>query len=238
PHFFQVEANGLERIRATETIAVPKVYHFDLAKQDEEITLMMEWVEGSKNNNTGRLLGENLAHLHLAETNGLYGLNETTFVGEIAQHNDWYEDWVYYYSEKRLQPQLELGIQKGRIHGVRRAQMESLLAHLDQYIPRKPRVSLLHGDLWGGNWLVGDGGTPYLIDPSVLYGDHLFELAFTEVFGGFPPAFKDSYQSIYPLADYYEDVKPLYQLFYLLVHLNIFGEGYGGSVDRILARYV
>src|SRR5699024_6178501 len=87
-HFFQAEANGLARIRATETIAVPKVYHFDLAKQDEEITLIMEWVEGSKKDNTGRLLGENLAHLHLAETKGLYGLNEPTFVGEIAQHND------------------------------------------------------------------------------------------------------------------------------------------------------
>ncbi|MGP4039508.1 fructosamine kinase family protein [Gracilibacillus sp. D59] len=235
--FFKIEADGLERIRATNTIAVPQVYHYDIANGNEEIALIMEWVDGSKKASTGRILGENLAALHLADAGSSYGLDQTTFVGELTQENVWYDNWVDYYREKRLRPQMELAIKKGRMNGKRRERTESLLAHLDQYIPKVPRVSLLHGDLWGGNWLAGENGEPYLIDPSVVYGDHLFEIAFTELFGGFPADFYQSYQAAYPLEDYYQDVKPIYQLFYLLVHLNIFGEGYGGSVDRIITRY-
>ncbi|SFM17822.1 Fructosamine-3-kinase [Gracilibacillus orientalis] len=235
--FFKIEADGLEQIRATNTIAVPEVYHYDIANGDEEIVLIMEWVEGNKNATTARVLGENVAALHLAEAGSSFGLDQTTFVGELTQDNVWYDNWVDYYREKRLRPQMELAIEKGRMNGKRRERMESLLANLDQYIPKTPRVSLLHGDLWGGNWLVGKDGEPYLIDPSIVYGDHLFELAFTELFGGFPADFYQSYQIAFPIEAYYEDVKPIYQLFYLMVHLNLFGEGYGGSVDRILAHY-
>lgn len=235
--FFQIEADGLERIRATNTIAVPTVYHYDIANGDEEITLIMEWIEGEKNTLTGRWLGEGLAALHLATSGTLYGLDQTTFVGELTQDNTWYDNWVDYYQEKRLLPQLELAIRKGRMNDKRRERMEALLACLDQYLPKIPHVSLLHGDLWGGNWLAGKNGEPYLIDPSIVYGDHLFEIAFTELFGGFSAYFYQSYQSVFPLEDYYEEVKPIYQLFYLLVHLNMFGESYGRSVDRILTRY-
>ncbi|WP_018933501.1 fructosamine kinase family protein [Gracilibacillus lacisalsi] len=235
--FFKMEADGLERIRATNTIAVPEVYYYDIAKGYEEMVLIMEWVEGNKSNSTGRVLGENLAALHLAETSSSYGLDQTTFVGELTQENIWYDSWVDYYREMRLRPQMEIAMEKGRMKGKRQKRMESLLVNLDQYIPKTPPVSLLHGDLWGGNWLVGKDGEPYLIDPSVVYGDHLFEIAFTELFGGFPADFYQSYQAVFPLENYYEEVKPIYQLFYLLVHLNLFGEGYGGGVDRILARY-
>lgn len=115
--------------------------------------------------------------------------------------------------------------------------MEKLLENLDKWVPDKVEPSYLHGDLWGGNWLSGPGGEPYVIDPSFLYGDRHFELAFTEVFGGYSSEFYQAYQDRFPLSPYYEDVKPLYQLYYLLVHLNMFGEAYGRSVDTILKRY-
>ncbi|SHM63955.1 fructosamine kinase family protein [Gracilibacillus kekensis] len=235
--FFQVEAEGLDRIRDTKTIHVPEVFHYDIAHNDEEIYLLMEWVEGEKHTSTGKWLGEDLAALHSTHVGKQYGLDSSTFVGEIRQENLLFDNWLDYYREQRLQPQMNLAISKGRMSGKRLERMEQLLSRLDQYIPSKPRVSLLHGDLWGGNWLAGLKGTPYLIDPSIVYGDPLFEIAFTELFGGFPGEFYASYQSILPLADYYEDIKPLYQLFYLMVHLNLFGEGYGTSVDRILKHY-
>lgn len=81
-------------------------------------------------------------------------------------------------------------------------------------------------------------GEPYLIDPAVFYGEREFELAFTELFGGFSPRFYAAYRDVQPLSDDYEEVRPLYQLYYLLVHLNLFGESYGPSVDRILRYYV
>ncbi|PWU67034.1 fructosamine kinase family protein [Gracilibacillus dipsosauri] len=235
--FFQLEAKGLEAIRQTNTINVPKVYHYDIATNNEEIMLIMEWIAGDKRQANGNLLGENLASMHLAEAGPQYGLDIPTFVGDLVQENSWYDSWVEYYQKQRLQTQLELGIQRDSMPQMRRSRLETLIDKLDNYIPKRPKVSLLHGDLWGGNWLAGPRGIPYLIDPSILYGDHAFEIAFTELFGGFPTSFYQSYQAIFPLPDYYEDIKPIYQLFYLLVHLNIFGEGYGGAVDRILNQY-
>lgn len=113
-----------------------------------------------------------------------------------------------------------------------------LLEKLDTWIPNNPKSSTLHGDLWGGNWMTGKGGVPYLIDPSILFGDHEFEMAFTELFGGFSQRFYDAYHSVFPLSPEYETRKELYQLYYLLAHLNMFGESYGGSVDRIVRKYV
>lgn len=85
--------------------------------------------------------------------------------------------------------------------------------------------------------MAGKNGLPYLIDPSVLYGDHEFEIAFTELFGGFSREFYNAYQTVFPLSPDYQVRKEIYQLYYLLVHLNMFGEAYGPSVDRILKKY-
>jgi fructosamine-3-kinase len=108
---------------------------------------------------------------------------------------------------------------------------------LGEWLPDLPPASLLHGDLWGGNWLVTDSGEPALIDPAVYHGHREAELAFTELFGGFPSTFYAAYQQTWPLERGYEDRKELYNLYHLLNHLNLFGEGYGGSVDRVLARF-
>ncbi|WP_080874314.1 fructosamine kinase family protein [Oceanobacillus timonensis] len=235
--FFQVEANGLERIRSTQTIAVPEVYYFDQSSGDQEMTLIMEWIQGEKTATTEQQLGEQLASMHAAGGSGQYGLDQSTYVGKLHQPNGWYTDWADYFRECRLQPQFDIAVQLNRMNQNRRMKLEKLMDNLDKYLPKQPQVSLLHGDLWGGNWIAGQAGKPYLIDPSILYGDHLFELSFTEVFGGFSNTFYSQYQNVFPLEDYYEEIKPIYQLFYLLVHLNMFGEVYGGSVDRILKRY-
>ncbi|WP_152654986.1 fructosamine kinase family protein [Oceanobacillus sp. CFH 90083] len=236
--FFEVEVNGLERIRSTQTIAVPEVYYFDKPSEEvQEMVLIMEWVQGEKTTAAEQQLGRQLATMHLADGFSQYGLEQSTYAGELIQTNGWHDDWVDYFREHRLQPQLGLAAQYNRMHQKRRLKLDALICDLDKYLPNQPRVSLLHGDLWGGNWITGQAGQPYLIDPSVLYGDYLFELAFTELFGGFSAAFYSSYQEILPLEDYYQDVKPIYQLFYLLVHLNMFGEAYGSSVDHILKRY-
>ena len=97
---------------------------------------------------------------------------------------------------------------------------------------------MLHGDLWGGNWLTTASGQPALIDPAVYYGHREADLAFTELFGGFPAAFYRAYAQAWPLEAGYEARKDLYNLYHLLNHLNLFGEGYGGQVDAILRQYV
>lgn len=233
-HFFELEAKGLALIRETNTISVPEV----LAYSDEKNNafLIMEWVEGQKASDTEEKLGDRIAAMH--QTFGeQHGFSDDTFIGALPQPNGIFSSWLEYYRDQRLAAQLKMGVGQGSIAGKRRDRLEKLLANLFKWVPDNVEPSYLHGDLWGGNWLVGAGGDPYVIDPSFLYGDRHFELAFTELFGGYSRDFYQTYQKRFPKADYYEDIKPLYQLYYLLVHLNIFGESYGPSVDEILKKY-
>lgn len=235
--FFAFEAKGLEMIRNTNTIRVPAVYQVLTDEQQQIPMLWMEWIEGNKGKNTDTLLGEQLAALHLNE-GAHYGWEGVSYIGRLKQNNEWSDNWFTYYRDQRIMQQVQIGERLGVINGKRQKRLMKLIERLHEWIPERPRASILHGDLWGGNWMIGHGGMPYLIDPSVLYGDHEFEIAFTELFGGFSIQFYEAYQSVFPLTKEYEERKSLYQLYYLLVHLNMFGESYGSSVDRILQKYV
>lgn len=235
--FFEFEANGLREIAKTNTIRVPTVYHLLEDETTHIPMLWLEWVEGTKTKKTDDELGTQLASMHLS-AGEKYGLQGVSYIGRLKQNNEWCTDWLTYYRDFRLLQQVKMGERLGFITGRRLKQLMELLERLDEWIPKKPVVSLLHGDLWGGNWIVGEGGHPYLIDPSILYGDHEMELAFTELFGGFSSRFYQAYAEVFPLSAEYEERKGLYQLYYLLVHLNMFGESYARSVDRILQKYV
>jgi len=232
--FFKFEERGLKLIRATNTIDVPDV--LGCLEADGIPMLWLEWIEGERTNETDRLLGERLAALHLADAEG-YGLDGECYIGKLPQESRLMDDWVEYYRDFRLAGQWKRGKANGRIGQAREKRLVKLMERLDEWIPRTPKSSLLHGDLWGGNWMPGPGGNPYLIDPAVLFGDREMDLAFTELFGGFSRRFYEAYESVFPLPPEYEDRKELYQLYYLLVHLNLFGESYGPAVDRILRKY-
>lgn len=232
--FFRTEVEGLRQIQATNTVSVPNVYAYS---EEEQGFLLLEWLKNEAKEDTEERLGKKLSELHHHHF-PQHGYPTDTYIGTLPQQNGLFSTWLEYYRDCRLLQQFRLGIQIGRIQGKRRILLEKLFSCLDQWIPMNPKASLLHGDLWSGNWIAGPGGEPFLIDPSVLYGDRHFDLAFTELFGGFSPAFYRAYHENYPLSDRYEEMKPLYQLYYLLVHLNLFGEAYGASVDRILKKYV
>lgn len=234
--FFEFEKEGLERIGQTGTIHVPDVYGI-FTDEDHKIPMLwMEWVAGEKRKSTEAWLGERLAAMHLKKGN-VFGLDGKSFIGTLEQNNQMMDNWLSYYRDYRLAGQLKIGVDRKTVTGKRKEMLSVLMEKMGQWIPEKPIPSLLHGDLWGGNWMVGEEGNPYLIDPSVLFGDHEFEIAYTELFGGFSQRFYDAYTSVFPLSDTYKNKKPLYQLYYLLIHLNMFGESYGPSVDRILHRY-
>lgn len=233
--FFELEAKGLQLIKDTNTIDVPKVIAY--SDQQERAYLVLEWVSGQEHKDTERLLGERLASMH-CHKGDKHGFSSNTYVGTLSQVNGLYTSWQAYYRECRLYSQLELGILRNQITGKRRRQLNKLIDKLDLFVPDHVTPSYLHGDLWGGNWIVGSNGAPFLIDPSFLFGDRHFELAFTELFGGFSNSFYQAYEERFPVSSYYEDCKAIYQLYYLLVHLNIFGEMYGPHVDTILNKFV
>lgn len=233
--FFKSEATGLRIIKETDTISVPN--YLSYSDQPGKAFLLLEWIEGAKTDKTEVILGQKLAKLHQC-FGRMHGFENDTYIGLLPQPNELNANWLEYYRAYRLGSQLEQGIQKELIAGNRRKQMELLMERLNEWVPSFVEPSHLHGDLYAGNWIVGPGGEPYIVDPSFLYGDRHFEIAYTELFGGFSNKFYEAYEESYPLRKDYEDVKPIYQLYYLIAHLNLFGESYGRDIDNILNRYV
>ncbi|MCE7793238.1 fructosamine kinase family protein [Salipaludibacillus sp. CUR1] len=236
--FFNIEAEGLRLLGKANDVYTPKVFGVFATESPLRHGLVMEWIEGGRPpGRADQLLGSSIANLH-EMTHTSFGYSKLTYIGEIPQQNGWWTDWCTYYKRKRLRSQADLAEKNGLLPAKRKKRVEKLLERLDEWIPGSditPR--LLHGDLWSGNWMVSSGGYIYLIDPSVFYGHHEMELAFTELFGGFSNNFYDAYKERLPVDSEYNNRKPLYQLFYLFVHLNIFGEMYGSQVDSILKKY-
>ena len=210
----------------------------DEAAGDCPAFILMEWLgRGSNTANVAQALGRGLAAMHRV-TGPAFGLEHDNFIGANPQPNRPAKDWLTFFRDQRLGFQMELAGRKGHLSPPRARRLERLLANLGDWLPTHPPASLLHGDLWGGNWLVTASGEPALVDPAVYYGHREAELAFTELFGGFSGPFYAAYNQAWPLDSGYKERKDLYNLYHLLNHLNIFGEGYGGSVDSVLRRYV
>lgn len=235
--FFQKEAVGLQLLKQTGALRVPEVYAYSTASSTVQGYIVMEWVEGQAQRDTDEQLGRGLALLHSSHKEK-YGLEEDNYIGTLPQPNGWHDDWVEFLSDRRLAHLARLAEDRGYFPESRREKMERLLRSLDQWIPHYRQPVMLHGDFWGGNWIAGPQGEPWIIDPAVFYGEREFELAFTELFGGFSRRFYDAYEEIHPISPDYQERKQLYQLYYLLVHLTLFGESYGPSVDRVLSYYV
>ncbi len=235
---FSAEARGLDLLRLAESLRIPAVVAHGEKSEAHPAFIAMEWLgRGSSSRTVAEELGRGLAEMHRV-TAAQYGLDHDNFIGANPQPNQQSDNWVTFFGEQRLGFQMDLAERNGYLPGARQRQLEKLLARLGDWLPAEPPASLLHGDLWGGNWLATDSGEPALIDPAVYYGHREAELAFTELFGGFSSAFYDAYNETWPLDAGYGERKDLYNLYHLLNHLNLFGGGYAGSVDNVLRRYV
>ncbi|MEA4910148.1 MAG: fructosamine kinase family protein [Anaerolineaceae bacterium] len=241
PHTFTSEKRGLELLAVTHTVRVPQVLAAGDPSDGMPGFILQEWLAPSGASHTldQGVLGEQLAALHRAGQAEAYGLDQDNYIGSNPQANDWSDDWVCFFCDRRLRPQMVLAERAGRMPSLRRQRLERLMERLAHWLDGvKRRPSLLHGDLWAGNVMTGPGGGPALIDPAVYYGDREAELAYTSLFGGFRSRFYQAYQAAWPLEPDFEERRDLYNLYHLVNHLNLFGEGYGGEVDAVLQRYV
>lgn len=231
---FQTERYGLECIAKTNTIKTPKV--IACKSFEGSAFLLMEFV-ASKSPASGdfKVLGEQLATLHQC-TSDRFGLDQDNFIGKLPQSNTQHNTWVGFYTYERLLPQLHLAKNKGLLNPKEIPATSELKSVLDSLF-KNVKPALLHGDLWSGNYLISTDGTPYLIDPAVYYGHHEVDIAMSKLFGGFHDAFYESYFSLMPKDENTLARIDLYQLYYLLVHLNMFGRSYYGSVSSILKTY-
>ncbi len=239
PAMFPAEAYGLSLLAAPGVIRVPAVIVQGDAEGPYPAYLVLEWIEtGSKGEPlTMERFGEALAALH-RQTAPAHGLDRDNFIGRLPQPNAQNPSWIAFYRDHRIGFQVELAQRYGRLPKHRADLLHRLMDRLPDLLDDEAMPpSLLHGDLWGGNYLVDSKGNAVLIDPAVCYGHREMDLAMSELFGGFSPRFYDAYHAAWPLEGYNER-RPLYQLYYILVHLNLFGEHYGGQVDSIAAHYV
>ncbi len=183
-------------------------------------------------------LGCALARLHRAPQ-AQFGWPRDNWIGANVQPNAPTPDWIAFWRDRRLRPQLERAARKG-MSGTLQRDGERLMADLPAFFSGyTPAPSLLHGDLWGGNHAYLADGSPLLFDPAVYVGDRECDLAMSELFGGFAPDFHAAYRAVWPLDQGYAARKTLYNLYHILNHANFFdahgGGGYAAQAARMAA---
>lgn len=176
-----------------------------------------------------------LANLH-KHTADQFGLNHKNFMGQLPQKNTFYNDFYTFFIENRLKPQVKLAFNKGLIQTKQLSQFENLYKQLPTIFP-KEKPSAIHGDLWSGNFISTQNNKAVFIDPAVYYGHREIDLAMSQLFGEFSQEFYNTYQEIYPLENNFNNRKDLYNLYPLLIHLNLFGTSYLNSIKSILSKF-
>lgn len=225
---FEAEAQGLEAIRATGTVRVPRP--ICSGSSGDEAWLVLEYLEMGGRGSAAEL-GHRLAALH-RHTWDRYGWQRDNTIGSTPQINTPCEDWTAFYRERRLGYQFALAARRGAPRRLLE-RGERLLAGLAGFFAgHRPAPSLLHGDLWGGNFAYS-GGEPVIFDPAVYFGDREADLAMTELFGGFPGDFYAAYREAWPLEAGYRVRKDLYNLYHVLNHFNLFGGGYLTQAEQM-----
>ena len=235
---FQAEAAGLAELTKANAARIPKV--LAVSSEDGIALLALEWIElATATARSETKFGELLALQHRV-TQAQFGWHRDNTIGSTPQSNRTCAHWIEFLREQRLLPQLTLAANNGAntalIDGG-----HALCQQLDRFFADyRPAPSLLHGDLWGGNWGVDPSGRPVLFDPAVYYGDREADLAMTRLFGGFGAPFYAAYRSAWPLDAGAGSRVTLYNLYHVLNHFNLFGGGYlrqaQGMIQRLLAE--
>ena len=234
---FEAEAAGLQEIKKSHTIQVPRMICSGIAENQSYLVLDNLSFAGG-HSHSAEQLGQQLAAMH-KQTTPEFGWSRNNTIGSTQQINTQTESWIDFWRDSRLGYQFELAKQKGCAESLL-LKGEKLLSHLDAFfVDYKPAPSLLHGDLWSGNYAYLKSGEPVIFDPAVYYGDREADIAMTELFGGFTTEFYSAYNKAWPLDQGYQQRKTLYNLYHILNHYHLFGGGYAmqaeNMTDQLLA---
>lgn len=230
-NFFEREASGMKELRRPSVIKVPEV--ICVGNELGYDFILLEYIAQHRPGPYfWRGFGSALAGLH-RNCQLKYGFQEDNYIGRLHQSNEQTDDWVDFFIHQRLEVQLGQGLSNRRFDQAYANRFRKIYPLLSGLLPREP-ASLLHGDLWSGNFLAGVNDEVWIFDPAVYYGSREMELAFTKLFGGFHRDFYRAYEEVYPLNSGFEDRVDIYNLYPLLVHVNLFGNSYLSGIDRTL----
>jgi fructosamine-3-kinase len=228
---FGSEARGLNALRSAagdEGLVIPEVLGWRNASPDEPGWLALAYLPPSRPGpDYDEQLGRGLAVLH-GSIDEKWGWSEDNLIGALPQANPATERWDEFWADARLGPQIELAVETERIDVADRRLLERTAAATSRLLTgvEEDGPSILHGDLWAGNVHAGPDGRPVLIDPAVYRGHREVDLAMAALFGGLSDRAVAAYREAAPLIEGQIERRPLYQLYYLLVHLNLFGQSY------------
>lgn len=229
-NMLNAEKIGLQTLKENGRFKIPEV--FAQGKIDEIDYLLMEFIPNGKPvAHFWEVFAENLADLH-RNSASYFGFSERNYIGSLPQFNLKENTAAEFYINQRLKPQFKLASENGFSF----KNLESVYKNISAEIPDE-KPALIHGDLWSGNYLIDEKGFPALIDPAVCFGPREMDLAMMQLFGGFPETVFATYKAVFPVEKDFEKRVPLWQLYYLLVHLNLFGNSYFSQVYRILKGY-
>ncbi len=234
PEMFETEEKGLSLLRFAKAIRIPETIIV------QSLTgygfILLEFITSSRQSALFMQdFGYALAQIH--KINALqYGLDHDNYMGALPQHNLFHDDWVSFFIEERLEAQVRLAVNNKRLGEEHMLSFQRLYTQLDHFFPPE-KPSLLHGDLWNGNVLVSEKGNACLIDPAVYFGHREVDLAMSTLFGGFTNDFYASYQEAFPMETGWQERMDVYNLYPLLIHLNLFGSGYLGSILSVLKKF-
>jgi protein-ribulosamine 3-kinase len=234
PKLFQKEKMGLEFLNNQKILRIPPVIACN--EIDNYQVLVLEWIEeGLRTDRSWKKFGEQLAALHHV-TNPWFGFEEDNYMGALPQRNDRYDTWVEFFVHCRLQPQIDMARVNHLLNAKHLNAFENLYRVLGN-IFNVEQPSLVHGDLWGGNFMCDQNSDPVLIDPAVYFGHRSMDLAMTTLFGGFERSFYESYNCHCPFPNNYREQWDVCNLYPLLIHLNLFGSGYLSQIESILRKF-
>lgn len=233
PDMFEMERAGLESLRRSNSFRMPKV--FSVSHYNDRAILLMEFIEeGESSGGFWPEFADRLARLH-RNSNEQFGYPYDNYIGSLRQSNQQDASWPKFFIEQRLEPQIRLA--EKLLTAADRQLFNRLFNRLEELIPVEP-PALVHGDLWGGNYLADQKGAPVLIDPAVYYGHREMDLAMMQLFGGFSEEVFQYYQQFYPLQAGWRERLDLHNLYPLMVHANLFGASYLQSVRSNLKRFL
>ncbi len=229
---FEAEYQALLELTNSNTIRVP--HPVSTGQYDKYSWLAMEYLPLQTSGNHHRL-GEQLAAMHRV-TGTSFGWDRNNTIGSTPQVNTPEDNWLEFFRSKRLQYQLRLAASKGYTGRLQKTGAALADCLDDFFVGYKPAPSLLHGDLWSGNYAFMENGDPVLFDPALYYGDREADIAMTELFGGFGNDFRSSYEACWPLDDGFKTRRHLYNCYHILNHLNLFGGGYARQAEDMIMR--
>lgn len=227
---------GLETLRSTQLVHVPEIF---LAKKlPSAAILIMEFIAGESFNRKASMeaFGIQMAKLHQLECSAHFGFDENNYLGALLQTNTQKRTWSDFYFNCRLKPQIDLAINRGLLPSDTITDNKKWIKNIDNIFPPE-RPSLIHGDLWAGNMIANEASQPYLIDPAISYSHREMDIAMSKLFGGFTDLFYNTYHEIHPLSPDFKDRIELSQLYFLLVHLNLFGKSYASKTRTLMRQY-